>query len=401
MEIRPILSATWRNKTGAVLIALQIAFTLAVIANALFIIYQRWEKIQRPTGMDTANIIDISNIIPGREVNYRQALQADLRALRSVPGVISATSMPNVPLSGSGSSRSLYLEDREDSPRTPSGMFIMDEQGLDTLGLKLVAGRAFTAEDVLWNEAQSNELPSTVILTQKLADTLFPAGNAVGQTVYTANKPATVIGIVERMMGSWVSWDNVENNTLVPLVGVNSNATHYVVRVEPGQADRLIPELEKQLRQVNPRRVITRSRTMAEGAANSYRTDNLMIWVLFSIVCLLMLVTGVGIVGLAAFSVAQRTRQIGTRRALGARRGQVLRYFLVENGLITSIGLAIGVILASLVNYLLVTHFELERLDWYYVPMGMALLWLLGQIAVMGPARRASRVSPAIATRTV
>lgn len=401
MEIRPILSATWRNKTGAVLIALQIAFTLAVIANALFIIYQRWEKIQRPTGMDTENIIDISNIIPGRNVNYRQALQLDLDALRNTPGVISATAMANVPLSGSGSSRSFYVDIAEDSPRTGSGIFVVDEHGLDTLGLKLVAGRNFTAQDVLWNEAQSNELPPSVILTQKLAERIFPDGNAVGQTIYSANKPATVIGVVERMMGSWVSWDNVESNALIPFVGANSNATHYVVRVEPGQADRLIPELEKQLRQINPRRVITRTRTFAEGAANSYRTDNLMIWVLLSIVCLLMLVTGVGIVGLAAFSVAQRTRQIGTRRALGARRGQVLRYFLVENGLITSIGLAIGVLLASLVNYLLVTHFELERLDWYYVPVGMALLWLLGQLAVMGPARRASRVSPAIATRTV
>jgi len=112
-------------------------------------------------------------------------------------------------------------------------------------------------------------------------------------------------------------------------------------------------------------------------------------------------VTGVGIVGLASFSVRQRIKQIGTRRAIGARRRDIVRYFVLENLMITTVGVALGALLTLAVNYLLVVNFELERLDPVYVPAGILALWLLGLLAVAGPARKASSISPAIATRTI
>ncbi|GAB4192263.1 MAG: ABC transporter permease [Wenzhouxiangellaceae bacterium] len=402
MEIRPILSAMWRNKTGAVLIAMQIAFTLAVVANSVFIIYQRWEKVNRPHGMDIENIIHVSNMVPSRDINIRQAMEADLRALRNIPGVIDATPSANVPLSGSGWGSGLYRNPDDDSTRASAAMFSVDDHAVNTFGINLIAGRDFNPDDVRWQIRRDNTSAPNIIISQAMADELFPDGNALNQTIYDDDGSAlTIIGIMERMHGSWVSWDKLENTWLNPLVRAASNSTHYLIRVEPGLADQMMPVIEETLREVNPRRVLPLMRTMAEGAANSYRIDRTMIWVLLTVVGLLIVITAVGIIGLAAFSVSQRTRQIGTRRALGARRNQIMRYFLVENWLITSIGLALGMLLATGFNYWLVTSFELERMDWYYVPGGMALLWLLGLAAVFGPARRASQVSPAIATRTV
>ena len=162
-----------------------------------------------------------------------------------------------------------------------------------------------------------------------------------------------------------------------------------------------MPVVEETLRKINDERIVRDMETLSDVKKNSYRGDTGMAVLLSVIVALMVVVTGVGIVGLASFSVRQRIKQIGTRRAVGARRRDILRYFMLENWLITTIGVAIGTVLAFAVNYWLVTSYELERLDAFYVPVGVFALWGLGLLAVAGPAHRASSVSPAIATRTV
>jgi putative ABC transport system permease protein len=126
-----------------------------------------------------------------------------------------------------------------------------------------------------------------------------------------------------------------------------------------------------------------------------------MAWLL-GIVCIaLLLITALGIVGLASFWVQQRTKQIGVRRALGATRGQILRYFQTENFLLATFGIVLGMIGAFGINQLLMGAYELPRLPALYLPIGALALWLLGQVSVLGPARRAAAVPPAVATRSV
>jgi putative ABC transport system permease protein len=126
-----------------------------------------------------------------------------------------------------------------------------------------------------------------------------------------------------------------------------------------------------------------------------------MVWLLVAVCIGLLVVTALGIVGLASFWVQQRTKQIGVRRALGATRGQILRYFQTENFLLASVGIALGMAMAYGINLLLMQHYELARLPAIYLPIGAITLWVLGQIAVFGPARRAAAVPPAVATRSV
>ena len=126
-----------------------------------------------------------------------------------------------------------------------------------------------------------------------------------------------------------------------------------------------------------------------------------MVWLLVAVIVGLLVVTALGIVGLASFWVQQRTKQIGVRRALGATRGQILRYFQTENFLLATVGIALGMALAYGINLMLMERYELARLPAMYLPVGAITLWLLGQIAVFGPARRAAAVPPAVATRSV
>jgi putative ABC transport system permease protein len=89
------------------------------------------------------------------------------------------------------------------------------------------------------------------------------------------------------------------------------------------------------------------------------------------------------------------------RRALGATRGQILRYFQTENFLLATVGIILGMLLAYSINQLLMSKYELPRLPLHYLPIGAVALWVLGQLAVLGPARRAAAVPPAVATRSV
>ncbi len=244
-------------------------------------------------------------------------------------------------------------------------------------------------------------MPS-VIVTQALADEMFGADvDALGKTVYWGSmEPSTIVGIIDHMHGSWVNWDKLDNVVIHPGKPAFTN-NRYIIRTEPGMRDELIPAIEKALGESNLRRVVNNVRPLEEMAANSYRSDRGMAIILSIVIALLIGLTALVIVGLASFHVTQRTKQIGTRRALGATRAHVIREFLLENWMITTAGAALGVALTVAVAYWLETTFQLPRLDWRYLPAAIGMMWVLSSLAVFEPARRAASVPPAVATRSV
>jgi putative ABC transport system permease protein len=142
-------------------------------------------------------------------------------------------------------------------------------------------------------------------------------------------------------------------------------------------------------------------RTYSEIRARYFQRDTTMIGLLVASALGLLFVTALGIAGLANFWVQQRTRTIGIRRAIGATRRDILRYFQIENFLIVSGGVLLGMLLAVALNLLLMSRYELPRLPLWYLPLGALALWALGQLSVLAPALRASRVPPVVATRSV
>ncbi len=404
MELGPIWRALMRNKTSYILIALQIAVTMAIMVNAIGIIQVRSKQMARPSGVDEENIFYLSSVVFDPDADFEAQIAEDLDALRNFPGVHNVVMSNTVPLQGGGWSEGVRLEPDPALESTGVAVYFSDEHGIDTFGVELIEGRNFLPTDVNWFDFDSDAWPPVTIMTKAMVEELFPQtplNEALGKTVYVhQSKPVTIIGIIDRMQAAWNSWSGVERSMLVPTKRASS-AVRYVVRAEPGYRDEIMPRIEDMLATSGSDRIVRGMKTMEETRHRSYLQDSAMVKLLVFIVTVLTAITGLGIVGLASFSVVRRTKQIGTRRALGATRTAILRYFMLENFLISSVGVIGGAIIAVAINMWMVEAFGLQRIAWYLIPAAMLTLWLVGQLAVYGPAKRATLVPPALATRSV
>jgi putative ABC transport system permease protein len=404
LEIRPVLSALLRNRTGALLVAIQIAIALAVLVNAVYIVHQRIEKIGRPTYIDDRNLFSADIAEFTQRFNYDAAVHEDLTYLRSLPGVVSASVSNSTPLAISGSATSIWTQPNTKGNHVQINYFSMDEQGLKTLGVRLIAGRAFRADEILppVTATNSNDFVPQIIVSQVVAERMFPQQNALGKTVYDGNgNAATIIGIIQNMIGTgWSGYEAPDQVAIIPRLP-RLYGYQYLVRTEPGRRDALMRQVEEHLSTSNPDRVVKWVRSVEFYRGMLYRDDRNMGVFLVTVTVLLVAIACLGIFGLATFNVSVRTKQIGTRRAVGARRSDIVRYFMVENGLITTSGIVVGCALALGLGYWLSLQYQLPRLDLYYLVGGVLALWAIGQLAAWQPARRASAVSPSVATRTV
>jgi putative ABC transport system permease protein len=404
VELGPILSAMRRNKVGASVIVMQTAITLAILCNSLFIIQQRLSLSNRPTGAQEETLFTIANQWVGNPADLGARVQADLAALRAVPGVVDAFVSNSYPLSNGGWDDGISLEATDLHWVTQSALYFSDEHGLPTLGLKLIAGRNFDAAEIQDRNDLESKPPSAVIVSQALASKLFPVGEALGKSIYLASQKqkTTIVGIVDRLQEPWVSAGNrySENAMLQPYRYVEQYS-HYIVRARPGQLDSVIKNTQKQLLGLSRARILERTRTMTESRRLAYRDDQGLAIILGVVSTILLVVTAFGIIGVTSFWVAQRRRQIGIRRAMGATRTAILRYFQTENLMIATAGAVLGIVLAITLNLWMAGKFEMARLQIGYTIVAAVIVMLLGQVAVLWPALRAASISPVIAIRNV
>ena len=409
MELRPILSAMTRRKTGVLLIALQVALTLAILSNTLYVVRDRLVEANQPSGLDEDVVLHVTLRDNERDVTGG-VIDGDLDALRGIPGVMSAAFVDQIPLSNSGSNSAFDRRPDADSPSTSAATYSGDASLLDTWGLRLVAGRGFRSDEVTLRNQDDGDVARSrvVIVTSAMAKSLFPeAANVVGKIIYqgTGTPPQEIVGVVDQLITPWgkALW-NVSNDgtrsVIFPERVVNTGLT-YAVRVAPGELDRVAAGASDALAARVPGRIMGSISTMAETRESRYRGEHTVVNGLLIVIGLLLAMTASGVVGLASLWVNQRRKQIGVRRALGARRRDIVRYFLLENLLITSGGIALGCVLALALNQLMMRQLDLARLPLEFLAGGAVTLLLLGLAAVYGPARRASRVPPAVATRSV
>lgn len=406
MDIRPILSTLRRHKTAASLIVLEIALSCAIICNAVFLIDTRLDRMDRVSGLAENELVRVSLAGVGVDDNAAALTRKDLDALRAIPGVRAATLAGQVPYGNSASYGSIDLQPDQRTPTLTVSSYRGDEQLLDTFGLRLVAGRAFTADEYVDLKAlqvpESEIRLSSVIASQATAERLFPGESAVGKVIYGwGDEPVRIVGVVEHLIRpNDMDGPADAGLTLVLPIRLPYTQGWFVLRTDPERRDEVLKAAVSVLERNNPNRIVLDRDTFTEVRDDYYAQDRSMAWLLVSVCIALLVVTALGIVGLASFWVQQRTKQIGVRRALGATKGQILRYFQTENFLLATVGIALGMGLAYGINLMLMERYELPRLPMMYLPVGALALWLLGQIAVFGPARRAAAVPPAIATRS-
>ena len=376
MELGPIWRAMMRNKGGYVLIAVQIAVTMAVMVNAVAIMQERSIKMDRPSGIDEANTFGFESVGFKPDMDGKSLMEEDLDLLRNLPGVINAVATNSFPLRQGGWSEGLHREPGVGKSVSSSAIYFVDEHGLETFALNLVDGQNFAPDEVSWDSDGPDFWPATVIITQALGEDLFPdhEGSYVGKSFwFNDDNPANIVGVVEKLQAPWPSWTGVERSMLVPLRRA-SRFADYVVRTEAGYRDELMTQAEELLSNSNRDRVIRSVQPVDEARKLAYLGDEAMIKILSFTVAVLTAITGFGIVGLASFSVARRTRQIGIRRALGATKAAIVRYFMLENFLVSSIGIISGAILAIGLNIFMVQTFSLTPMAWYVVPVAMIVL---------------------------
>jgi putative ABC transport system permease protein len=411
MEIRPILSVLMRSKTAPLLVALQVALSLAILANALYVVELRQASSARPSGLaDEANTITITSR-PVKRLSHDEAIahqKRDVEVLRALPGVKAATWISQMPMSRSGSNSGFALDRKQARHSLILSTYFAPPGAIDVLGVKLVEGRDITNDDMVEFDSEKDSptrtWPRAIILTKAAAERLYPGQSAVGKTLYYGTgddaSEMRVVGVVERLQSVLAeTGPQAEYSAILPLL-TDLAYPKYAIRTEPGQRDRLMKDAEAALRDpANPRVIFARN--SEEDRSNRYRNERSLAWMLIAVSALLLLVTASGIVGMTMLRVAQRRKQIGVRRALGARRIDIVRYFVTENLLVSTAGIAIGLVLALALNQALVRVLELPKLPIAYLLAGPLALWALGVVAVLGPAWRAASIPPAEATRSV
>lgn len=404
MEIQPVLAALRKHRIPATLIVLEVALACAVLCNAVFMIGHRIGETRVQNAIDQNGIV---SIISSKRANAD--IPGNLAALREIPGVTAAAAINMVPLSNgnmtvnsAAATLAQFISRKGIQMVAP---YAFTSGGPAALGLQLLRGRFFSSEEYAGGSVDDTGTPTShvVVITQHLAQRLWPGRNALGRQLYFyPTGHYTVIGVVANVLlpAAVNGPANFANATFFPASSANNDMgmRNYILRTAPQNRERVLHEAVAKLRAASPDAVV-KGRTFTQIRDEYFATTRSVVWILVQVCIVMLAVTAFSIVGLTSFWVGQRHRQIGIRRALGARRAQIARYFQTENFLLSTAGVALGVILAYGANLYLMAHYQLDRLPWYYLVVSAIALWILGQLAVLGPALRASVVSPAVATR--
>ena len=404
MQIKPILAALRKHRLATMLIAMEIALACAVLCNACFIIANRLKLSRVNSGVDESAlaVLQVSGFDAGKPGDLNARMVSGLRA---IAGVQSVSVVSAVPFGGPPTNAGITLDRAGKHSGAVVGLYNDGPGSFEALGLKLIEGRAPQPDDF---QPMATFVPndSQVIVSRTLAGHLWPGQDPLGKEFWISSYHFRVMGVVAHMARTGAGeggTGTIEWSVFVPVQPGPNLAGSYLLRADPKDLPRVLRDAEAAIAKIAPDVVLDHeaSRTISDLRQDYFRKDRAMVGMLLGVIAALLLVTGLGIVGLASFWVAQRRRQIGIRRAIGATRGDILRYFQIENFLIVTFGIVLGMVLAYALNLLLMTHYELPRLPLYYLPIGAIALWLLGQLAVLGPALRAAAVPPMVATRSV
>ncbi|MEI7036406.1 ABC transporter permease [Fulvimonas yonginensis] len=402
MQIRPILAALSRHRIAAFLIGAEIALACAILCNALFLITARLDMMRVDSGVDENRLVVLSldGVDDGTASDLAARLRAGFAGIAGVQSVAVANAMPFTQRAGEFGFRL-----RADDPHYnhQGHIYVGGPNFASTLGLQLAAGRWFSPDEY---GPVGDFLPESraVMVDSAYASTLWPGESPLGKMIYVSGEDGyRVVGTYRSLVRPDPDPSHTHNSLLMAGVPGKHLASVYVLRTGPEQTARVLDAARALVTRVAPTVVINDAATGTEVALRRqyFARDRAMAGMLVGVIAALLLVTALGIVGLASFWVQQRRKQIGVRRALGATRGDIVRYFQTENFLIVSFGILFGMVLAFGLNLVLMSRYELPRLPLYYLPFGALALWALGQLAVLAPALRASHVPPVVATRSV
>ena len=392
----------WR-RFGANLVMLELAVAVVLLVGAGLLGKSFYRLLHVDLGFQPDHLATLGVAAP--PTNYGKDAQAValgrqiMSRIASLPGVQSvAITTRQLPVSFNGNTDWIRFVGRpyngkhnEVNERDVSAAYFT------TLHARLLRGRYFS-------NAEDETKPRVVIINQVLARNYFPGqdpiGQRIGDTELSPKSIRQIIGVV----------DDVREGTLdseiwpTEYLPFNQSPGNYIgVIVRTSQAEQsLLPTLETAIRQIDPSLVTVDESTMTERINDSQTAylHRSSAWLVGGFAALALLLAVVGLYGVIAYSVSQRTREIGIRMALGAQRRSVYRLILKEAGWLTCVGIALGlagsVVAATLMRKLL---FGTQAWDVPTLVAVAAALAISAMLASYVPARRATKVDPMVALR--
>jgi len=404
MDIKPIFLSLKQNKFLTILMVIQIAFTMGVLSSSVLVATETLRAWGMPSGIPHEDIVRISPEFFDETQDVGQALVKDLERVKSMANVINVAPSNAVPFTAENMIN-VYLAATEDAQEYKTVVFHSDENIFDVLQLSLIEGRLLNASDVIKGETSTTpENASQVMISQDMATALFADQPAVGQTIWLAKNadPVQVVGIYsnfmvgERLNGRGKSYQSI----IRPQVKWSQNQQpHYLIRVESGKGTGMMEDIidvfyQERGRYINNSELLKRTQKRMYDGRGSRALTMLVISVV------LLIITGLGMTGLTAFQVTQKRKQIGTRRALGAKKSDIMRYFLTENSIITLLGLSIGVLVTLMITFELSEQASQNFMNLSVLLLTGLVMWTVNILAVWFPAKRAANIAPAIVTRS-
>lgn len=402
MEFGPILKSLKRRKAFASLIILQVAITYTVMTISVLQTTATLSEWNLPSGFDHENVIAVRSQSFDENLDLKGLVQDDFQKLLNMSQVKNITQAYQLPFRAEQVTE-VYTEQTEKAQAYQTNIFDFDLEGLNVLGVKVLKGRAFNPAELIEINETSTEKPSVVMMSNQMAEAMFGDDNPIGRQIYLNKEesPVEVIGVYSGFMnGETLNGRGMSYRSVIrPQVQfISGDDPSYLLRVEPGQTESFLEEIRSVLysssgRYIQDVEFLTRTQKRMYDGRGSRAL--LMLFISF----VLLIITGLGISGLISFLVAQQRRQVGTRRALGAKKWQVVRYYLLENSIVTGIGLVLGVTLSVSLIILLSNNQATSFINIGWMIGVGVFVWLISLVSAINPAFRASKVAPAIVTR--
>jgi putative ABC transport system permease protein len=395
LHLGPILRQLRGHRAAAFLVTLQLAVgTVIALTGGQIGLYMNITLRQR-TGLAENDLSLVSVRLPGARAggpDDRATRETLLAEVRATPGVVAAAVAAAPPMAlPERTPDELAVPGRPAAPMPVFEMGIGDD-GATTLGLELLAGRDFTAADL-------GATPLPAILPREVTERLFPGEDPIGRRFESRSRgPAVVVGVVGAI--SLVPGGVIGSRRAVLYAAPPTSGARILVlaRSRPGEADAVRARLRDGVHPPAGAMVAVSDLLAVRRAVKvSMRAG---IGVVSMIMAAIVLVVVLGSVALTYTLVTRRTREIGLRRALGARRGEVVAHFVVENALFSMAGLTIAMGLFAPMVMLMRASQEGFHVHWWLVVLTLATLAALNLAATLIPAWKAARVPPSAAARS-
>lgn len=393
MSFALLIKSLLRRKVITVLLLVQLALTLALIANSAVLAWQARQLANEPTGLTLTNLlrVPIKPTLP--ELRSQPALtdlmERQLSAIRTMPGVVSASWMNQTPLLFGGMNGNIFVLDKQDTSNIGAVPYQFGDVSMrDTLDMTLLQGR--------WLEPTDID-SSVVVISEQLAKQLFPEGDVIGQQT----SAGTVIGVVKDILTQ--RYTDHQNYAIYLAWNMPSADYGYqlVVKTQTGQLNQVRQQLPAVLNMVELEVDIGTIQSFTELHQNLFRSETGLATLLAVLSGLMLLVAMISAYSHALFHGVQQQKEIGIKRALGASRPRIMLDVLAESWLTTLTGASAGMVLAMLLQQQLAKVLSMPALPWSLLLASLLLLLLCVSMATWYPARMATRVSPATATKTL